>query len=44
MRRDCAEDCWCRRPCRTLFWWVFPWGHHPNHTVVEKAELDPARV
>ena len=27
MRCGCPDDCWCKRPGRSLFRWVFPWGH-----------------
>lgn len=35
----CADDCWCHRPGRSLFRWVFPWGHRSAHTAEEKADL-----
>ena len=24
---DCHEDCWCKRPGRSVFRWVFPLRH-----------------
>ena len=23
----CQPDCWCKRPGRSVFRWVFPFGH-----------------
>ena len=23
----CQPDCWCKRPGRSMFRWVFPYGH-----------------
>ena len=40
MTCDCAEECWCHRSGLSLFRWVFPWGHRPAHTAIEKAGLD----
>ena len=36
----CAEDCWCKRPGLSLFRWVFPWGHRPERSAEEKADLE----
>ena len=24
---ECSRDCWCKTPARSVFRWVFPFGH-----------------
>lgn len=39
----CGDDCWCRRPGLSVFRWVFPRGHHSEHTPEQKAALSDDR-